>query len=100
MTAHEDVCRITRHDAPEPPGQVQPACSAAEMDFLRLLSGGLFCLRGGRASAGIKSLIDRGYCRTFPERIGPLGIYTGEICIRLTEAGRRCLPNAAALPSA
>jgi hypothetical protein len=63
-----------------------------EINFLRkLASGSHWFLRNATATAPIQSLVDRGYCRTSKERLGPLGIYTGEICITLTEAGHSAL---------
>lgn len=65
-----------------------------EAAFLRkLASETLWCLRDGKASPRIQNLINRGYCRTSPVRIGPLGILTGDVCIRLTEAGRTFVAN-------
>jgi hypothetical protein len=39
----------------------------------------------------LKSLVDRGYCKFSPARLGPLGIYNGETMISLTEAGKQLL---------
>lgn len=39
----------------------------------------------------VQSLIDRGYVRVSKERLGPLGVYTGEYVITVTEAGKQVL---------
>lgn len=44
-----------------------------------------------KAKARLKSLVDRGYCKFDRARIGPLGLYTGETMVSLTEAGREAL---------
>lgn len=63
--------------------------SKDELAFLRkLASANNWKLRNGQAKPAIQSLIDRGYCHTNKERLGPLGIYTGEVGIGITEAGR------------
>ncbi|WP_415907111.1 hypothetical protein [Oleiharenicola sp. Vm1] len=63
-----------------------------ELAFLRKLTEGKnWRLRDGKPTPAIASLVTRGYCRTSPERLGPLGIYTGEVCIDITEAGRAAI---------
>ena len=74
-------------------GEVVVQPSAKQLVFLRKLETGGWNLANAKASTGIQSLIDRGYCRTSPERIGPLQIRTGEICIWLSEAGKLALHN-------
>lgn len=43
-------------------------------------------------SERLQSLVERGYCRLSPGRSGPLGLFTGEMMIKLTEAGKLALP--------
>lgn len=40
----------------------------------------------------LQSLVERGYCRLSPGRSGPIGVFTGEMMIKLTEAGKLALP--------
>jgi hypothetical protein len=58
-----------------------------ELSFLQKISTGFWMLKDSTPSKGIASLIERGYAKLSPVRIGPLGIYTGETSISLTEAG-------------
>lgn len=76
---------------------LQETLTEQEIAFLKRIATGNSLLTNGKASPRIQSLIDRGYCRTSPARSGPLGIYTGDIFILLTEAGRILVkPNAQA----
>lgn len=63
-----------------------------EIAFLEKLAstgnGGNWLVRNSNVRPEVQSLIARGYCRTAPERIVPLGIHTGRITIFITEAGR------------
>ena len=43
------------------------------------------------AKARLKSLVERGFCKFARARSGPLGLYTGEMLVSLTEAGRESL---------
>lgn len=66
----------------------KPNLNEKEIAFLKkLTSGGTWLVRDGRVRPPVQDLIDRGYCKTAPERSGPLGIYTGETTIFITEAG-------------
>lgn len=68
--------------------------SEKEIAYMRKISGGgPWILRDGKPSPSTQSLIDRGYCKTSRGRSGPLGIYTGEVIIKVTEAGKACLPE-------
>ena len=42
-------------------------------------------------SPRIEDLVQRGYLRIAKVRCGPLGIYTGDRCVTLTEAGKIAL---------
>ncbi len=44
-----------------------------------------------KATARLASLVARGYCRFSRERSGPLGLYTGDVLICLTESGKEAL---------
>ncbi len=59
-----------------------------ELDFLQTISTNNWKLKGGIIRPRVQNLIDRGYCKTSKERLGPLGVYTGDVFITLTEAGR------------
>lgn len=74
--------------------ETESTLTTDELAFLlKLANGGNWRLKDGQARPAIQSLIDRGYCRPFPERLGPLGVHTGEHCITITEAGRLALPK-------
>lgn len=73
--------------------ETESTFSRNEIDFLKILKEGAWTLKNQKASLGIQSLINRGYCRTYKEKIGPLGVWTGEYCICLTEAGKIILQN-------
>lgn len=42
-------------------------------------------------AAKLQSFVDRGYCTLSRARSGPLGVYTGEVIIDLSEAGRAAI---------
>lgn len=65
--------------------------SKRDIKILTLLQPGNRTLKDGKASEETQSLIARGYVRTAELRIGPLGIYSGDIGVYLTEAGKMCL---------
>lgn len=62
--------------------------SDAERTFLVMLGdkGSRIC-RDNPPSLGIQSLEKRGYVRLSKARNGPLGVYTGEVMVALSEAG-------------
>jgi hypothetical protein len=62
-----------------------------EIKFLEKLATGKWRLKNDAPRAEIRALIARGYCCTFPERLGPLGISSGDTSICLTEAGETLL---------
>jgi len=41
----------------------------------------------------IKTAVDAGYLETSAARCGPLGLYTGELFLKLTDAGREKLAS-------
>ena len=62
--------------------------AGSEVRFLKelLLTGPRIC-KTNPPPSGIQSLVDRGYCGLSKARAGPLGVYTGEIFVYITEAG-------------
>ncbi len=56
-----------------------------------LVKGPRLIVDKAEAQPRVKGLIERGYCKTSKARSGPLGIYTGELMMSLTEAGRLVL---------
>lgn len=65
-----------------------------EISFLKKISKGEWLLKKDKEIVpSILTLIMRGYCMIYKQRIGPLGIYSGETAIKLTEAGETILEN-------
>lgn len=63
-----------------------------ETEFLVYLAeNGWKRSRANPPSERIQSLVDRGFLKLSPERIGPLATPTGELMVDITEAGKLCL---------
>lgn len=75
----------------------------AEQNFLRSLrddfiaQDGLARLIKNPPVPCMQSLVDRGYCRLSKARCGPLGLFTGEVMIGLTDAGKATIDAVAPL---
>jgi len=71
--------------------------SSNDIGFLNRLrneyQGGWALCQTNPPSQAIQRLVDRGYCRLSDARCGPLGTPTGEVMVRLSEAGLAALSN-------
>jgi hypothetical protein len=68
-----------------------PKITPAEIQFLKKITGGNCMLKNGEPTPRITALMKRGYCYICPVRSGPLGIFTGEQFVLITEAGFKFL---------
>jgi hypothetical protein len=73
---------------PEPKTAMTSTLGPTDIEFLAKVQKAHHCLRDpASVHPRIQSLVDRGYVKLEPERIGPLASPTGETAIRVTEAG-------------
>lgn len=72
-----------------------------QLAFMRRLrddypsQGGWALCTSNPPSPAIQRLVDGGYCRLSAARVGPLGLFTGDVMVGLSEAGTAVLAAAA-----